>query len=292
MSGYYTSLLLTCVGIAAPILGVAMAAGLAPNLLQVGFLFTTKALAPKFERINPLKGFQRMFSMQTLVQLIKSLLKVIVLGYIFYNDYRALLLTLPGYIATQPFMALRFILETAFTLALKMSLAMAVIAAADFLYQYMKFEKDLRMTKQEVKDEYKLTEGDPQIKGRIRQKQRQMSMMRMMSQVPQADVVITNPTHFAVALQYTEGQEGAPRVLAKGQDYMARRIKEVAREHRIQIIENKPLAQTLYRMCEVGQEIPETLYQAVAEVLVYVYRQRRARPRPQPPVPPVSAGRP
>ena len=264
MKGLAVTLLLRIARILAPIMGIAMVSGLAANLLQVGFLFPTKTLAPKFSRINPLEGFKRMLSLQTLIKLLVSLAKVIVLGYILYTEYRKRLLVFPGFIGENPYLAIIDILKSAFSIGLKMALAMAVIAAADFFYQYFKFEKDLKMTKQEVKDEYKMTEGDPKIKGRIRQKQRQMSMMRMMDAVPQADVVITNPTHFAVALKYEQGGAGAPKVVAKGQDYLARRIKEVAIENKVEIVENKPLAQSLYAMVEIGQEIPEELYQAVA----------------------------
>ena len=151
---------------------------------------------------------------------------------------------------------------------------MVFIAVADFLYQWWKYEKDLRMTKQEVKDEYKMMEGDPKIKGKIRQKQMQMSSMRMMQQVPEADVVITNPTHYAIALSYKEKEHTAPLVLAKGQDFIALKIRETAMEHDIQIVENPPLAQSLFAMCEVGDEIPDELFQAVADVLVFVYRQK------------------
>ena len=165
-------------------------------------------------------------------------------------------------------------MRTAFLMALKMCIAMIFIAVADFLYTWWKHEKDLKMTKQEVKDEYKMMEGDPKIKGKIRQKQMQMSAMRMMQQVPEADVVITNPTHFAVALAYNEKEYPAPTVIAKGQDYIALKIREVAMEHDIQIVENPPLAQSLFAMCEVNDEIPEDLYQAVADILVFVYRQK------------------
>jgi flagellar biosynthetic protein FlhB len=151
---------------------------------------------------------------------------------------------------------------------------MVFIALADYLYQWWKFEKDLRMTKQEIKDEYKMMEGDPAIKGKIRSKQRQMSAMRMMARVPEADVVITNPTHYAVALKYDDKENRAPVVMAKGQDYVARKIKEIALEHNVEIVENPPLAQSLYAICEVDDEIPADLYQAVADILVFVYRQK------------------
>jgi flagellar biosynthetic protein FlhB len=260
-----------------PVLGGALIAGLAINIGQVGFLFTTKTLQPKLERISPLKGFKRIFSTRTLTELIKSILKIIVLGYILYTEYMKMLPKFPTYMGLNLYTAFLEIMKTAFSIALKMSLALGIIAAFDFLFQWWKHEKDLRMTKQEVKDEYKLTEGDPQIKGRIRQKQRQMSAMRMMEKVPSADVIITNPTHYAIALKYEEGVRSAPVVIAKGKDYLAVKIKEVARAHRITLVENRLLAQALYHICDIDDEIPAEFYQAVADVLVYVYRQKNNR---------------
>jgi flagellar biosynthetic protein FlhB len=169
------------------------------------------------------------------------------------------------------------ILRLSFVLALKMALVLAIIALFDYLFQWWSFEKELRMTKQEVKDEYKLTEGDPQIKSRIRAKQRQMSALRMMQQVPSADVVITNPTHYAVALAYKQGLHEAPLVLAKGRDFLARKIKETAAEHGVELVENVELARSLYQFCEVGDEIPAEFYQAVADILVYIYGLKNKR---------------
>ena len=257
-----------------PILGTAMLAGVAINLVQVGFLFTTQSMGFKLNRISPISGFKRMFSLKTIVDLVKSLLKIAILGYIAYNEYRKLLDIFPNFVGRDVYLTFIQIMKTAFLTALKMCIAMVFIAAADFLYQWWKFEKDLRMTKQEVKDEYKMMEGDPKIRGKIRQKQRQMSMMRMMSRVPEADVVITNPTHYAVALKYDEMESSAPVVIAKGQDYIAQKIKELAIENNVQIVENQPLAQSLYMLCEVDDEIPADLYQAVADILVFVYRQK------------------
>ena len=257
-----------------PILGAAIIAGVAINLIQVGFLFTTKPLGMKISKINPLSGFKRMFSLKTLIDLIKSLIKVIILGYIAYSDYIGLLNEFPNYVGRGIYITFIEIMRTAFLTALKMCIAMVFIAIADYLYQWWKYEKDLKMTKQEVKDEYKMMEGDPKVKGKIRQKQRQMSMMRMMSRIPEADVVITNPTHYAVALQYDDKVSSAPIVLAKGQDYVARKIKEAAQEHNIEIVENAPLAQSLYAACEIDDEIPADLYQAVADILVFVYKQK------------------
>ena len=266
--------LMEMLGVLFPILGAAIIAGIAINLIQVGFLFTTKSLGMKLNRISPISGFKRMFSIKTIIDLLKSLLKVTILGYIAYSEYRKLLDGFPMYVGRDIYVTFIQIMKAAFLLALKMCIALVFIAAADFLYQWWKYEKDLRMTKQEVKDEYKLMEGDPKIKGKIRQKQRQMSMMRMMSRVPEADVVITNPTHYAVALKYDEKVSSAPVVTAKGQDYIAMKIKEVALENNVEIVENKPLAQSLYMLCEIDEEIPADLYQAVADILVFVYRQR------------------
>jgi len=261
-------------GIMLPILATALIVAVAANILQVGFMFTTKPLAPKLERINPLKGFQRIFSTRTLVELLKSILKISVMGYIAYGEYKKLLPKFPEIVNLSLYDAIIDMMGTALSVALKMCIAFAGIAAADYLYQWWKFEKDLMMTKQEVKDEYKNTEGDPQIKGRIRQKQRQMSAMRMMQSVPEADVVITNPTHYAVALRYKDDIDNAPAVVAKGADFIAQKIKQIAAEHGIEIVENKPLAQSLYAMCEVGDEIPAEFYQAVADILVFVYKQK------------------
>ena len=267
-------MMMSVLGVTFPVLGTALVAGVAINILQTGFLFTTKTLGVKFNRISPISGFKRMFSTRTLVDLLKSLLKVALCGYIAYSDYTKLLEQFPLYVGRDVYSTFIQIMRTAFMIALKMCLFMIFIALADYLYQWWKYEKDLRMTKQEVKDEYKMMEGDPQIKGKIRAKQRQMSAMRMMSRVPEADVVITNPTHYAVALKYDEQISGAPVVIAKGQDYLARKIKEVAMEHDVQIVEDKPLAQSLYTLCEIDEEIPADLYQAVANILVFVYKQK------------------
>jgi flagellar biosynthetic protein FlhB len=267
-------MMLSLFGAVFPILGAAMVAGIVINLLQIGFMFTTKTLEVKLSKLNPVKGLKQMVSPRKLVDLTKNLAKVFLVGFVAYSDYMALLEKFTGYIGQDIHVSFLDIMRTAFLMALKMCIVMIFISAADFLYQWWKYEKDLKMTKQEVKDEFKMMEGDPKIKGKIRQKQLQMSAMRMMSKVPEADVVITNPTHYAVALGYNDKESGAPKVLAKGQDFIARKIREVALEHNIEIVENPPLAQSLFALCEVDDEIPEDLYQAVADVLVFVYRQK------------------
>jgi len=269
-----TRVMLGFFGTIFPLLGAALVAGVAANVIQIGFMFTTETMKVKLNKINPINGFKQMFSPRKLVDLAKNLLKIFLVGYVAYSDYIVLLEKFTSYVGQDIYVSFIDIMRTAFLMALKMCIVMVFIAVADFLYQWWKHEKDLRMTKQEVKDEYKMMEGDPKIKGKIRQKQMQMSAMRMMQQVPEADVVITNPTHFAVALMYDEKVNVAPTVIAKGQDYIAHKIREVAIENDIQIVENPPLAQSLFAMCEVGDEIPDDLYQAVADILVFVYRQK------------------
>jgi len=274
VSALLARVLLSFFGTVFPMLGAAALAGIAANVLQVGFMFTTETLKVKLNKLNPINGFKQMFSPRKLVDLLKNILKIFAVGFVAYSDYMSLQEKFARYVGSDIYESFIDIMRTAFLMALKMCIVMIFIAVADFLYQWWKYEKDLRMTKQEVKDEFKMMEGDPKIKGKIRQKQLQMSAMRMMSQVPEADVVITNPTHFAVALAYKEDSHAAPTVLAKGQDYIAHKIREMAMEHGIQIVENPPLAQSLYAMCEVDDEIPEELFQAVADVLVFVYRQK------------------
>ncbi len=255
-----------------PVLAVAFAAGLIFNFLQVGALFTTKAIQPKFSRISMAEGFKRIFSKKTLIDLLKSLVRLAVLAKVAYDEYSARIQGTPTLMYQELDFSVRETWQLVLGVAFKLAIVLAVLGPIDYFLQWRQYEKDLMMTKQEIKDEYKMTEGNPQIKGRIRQKQRQMSSMRMMQAVSEADVVITNPTHFAVALSYKEGTNGAPVVVAKGQDFLARKIKEKAKEHRVEIVENKSLARSLYFFCEIGDEVPEEFYQAVAEILAYVYR--------------------
>lgn len=241
------------------------------DLVQVKWKITAKPLQPKASKINPLKGFKRIFSMQSLVNFAKSLALVTIISFMVFQTIktkRGVLFNL--YEISLP-EALGVIGNLVFSIAIKICAVYLIVGVADFTYQKIKFKNDMMMTKQEVKDEFKDAEGDPKIKGQIKQRMRQASMRRMMQDLPNADVVITNPTHFAVALKYESGKNEAPVVLAKGEDYLAQKIKEKARENNIEIVENKPLARALYANVDVGQEIPEELYQAVAEVLAYVY---------------------
>lgn len=257
-----------------PILLLAMLFGVLINVMQTGLLLTTKVLMPKLSRINPIEGFKRIFSSRSLIELFKSSIKIACLSYLVYSVYTGIIADFPAMMNMNIKETFMHIMHTALKLGIQMGAVLAVVAALDYFYQRKRHEKDLMMTKQEVKEEYKQLEGDPKIKGKIRQKQRQMSRLRMMRNLQEADVVITNPTHYAVAIRYKEHEDKAPMVLAKGKDYLALRIKEKAKEHGLEIVENKPVAQALYKNCELEQEIPKDLYQAVAEILVYVYKMR------------------
>lgn len=256
----------------APVLLVGFLVAFLCDVAQVGWKPTLKPLMPKFSKLNPISGIQRIFSLNSLMELLKSLAKIglitcVVYGYV--KDKWPLLFDIYDMDLIQ---AIGLLGETVTDLGLRVSLIVLIIAFVDLIYQRVKFSNDMKMTKQEVKDEYKQSEGDPQIKGKIRQRMQEASRRRMMQELPKADVVITNPTHYAVAVRYAPEEAEAPIVLAKGQDFLARRIKEIARENDVEIVENKPLARMLYANVEVGQTIPPELYAAVAEVLAFVYK--------------------
>lgn len=244
------------------------------NIVQVGWKVTTKPLQPKADKFNPINGFKRMFSKDSLFELLKSTAKILVIIYVAYTSIKDkadnifLLYDIP--LMQAVILCGTIIIDAGF----KISMVYLVIGLLDFAYQKHKFNDEMKMTKQEVKDEYKNTEGNPEIKGRQKQRMREASQRRMMQDVPKADVVITNPTHLAVAIKYDAETSKAPVVLAKGEDYVAMKIREAAKENQIEIVENKPLARMLYANVEIGQEIPPELYQAVAEVLAMVYNMK------------------
>lgn len=260
-----------------PIMVLIMLIGLGINFYQVGLNFNTEAMEPKLSKLNPINGFGRIFSKRSLVELVKSLFKIVVIGAALYTVLIDHIMSLPQFIYLDLEASLGQISGIVFGMAFRVCGLIMIMGVLDLCYQKWQTTQDLKMSKQEVKDEMKQSEGDPQIKGKIKQKQRQMAMARMMQEVPKADVIITNPTHLAVALEYHRGMM-APVVLAKGQDFVAQRIKEIAREAGVTIVENKPLARTLYASVEIGDPVPQELYQAVAEVLAYVYRLKRRRP--------------
>lgn len=257
---------------ALPLLLTALVLGIVSHGVQTRFNLSFKVLKPKFSKLNPINGIKKMFGVKKLVDLAKNLLKVAILIVLLLNLLKTDVLPIARMIDMQTMNAAVYTLQLTFDLVKNVCIAFAIIAFFDFLYQRWDYENNLKMTKQEVKDEYKMTEGNPEIKGRIRKIQRQMAFSRMMQSVPEADVVIRNPTHFAVALKYDPDRHGAPVVLAKGQDYQALRIVKLAEEHGVFVLENRLLARALYASCEVEREIPAEFYGAVAEVLVYIYR--------------------
>jgi len=255
-----------------PIFAIVLVIGFAASFAQVGALFTIEPLKPKFSKLNPINGIKRIFSLRGLAELVKAILKIVIIGIVAWNSIRAEENNIVKLMDQDLASAAVYISSTAIDIAMKICAMMIIIAILDYGYQWWQYEKDLRMTKQEIKEEYKELEGSPEVRQRIRQKQREMSMRRMLTEVPKADVVITNPTHYAVAIRYDAEKAPAPVVIAKGIDYMALRIKEIAKENGVETVENKPLAQALYKSVDIGQQIPPELYQAVAEILAFVYR--------------------
>lgn len=260
----------------APALGIAGVIGVASSVMQVGLLQVEDALSPKFEKLNPVEGAKRIFSLRAVVEALKSILKMAAIGIVLY-------FLLKGEVRQIPYMvtfSIEQIIIYLGTVVVKLlggvGAMLLVIAGADYFYQRWDLEKKMMMTKQEVKEEHKQREGDPMIKSRIRRIQREMASKRMMAEIPKADVVITNPTHIAVVLKYTDNLP-APQLVAMGADHVAEKIKEIARENNIPIVENKPLARTIFKTLKIGQVIPRELFVAVAEVLSYVYRLRRKR---------------
>lgn len=255
----------------APFLATAFLVAFVTNLVQVKWKITWEPMKPKFDKFNPIGGMKRLFSKDKIVELLKSVAKIIVIIYVVYNylkDRWALVMNMYEYSLTQ---ALSLIGDIIISIGIRISMLFIIIAVADFAYQKWKFHEDMKMTKQEVKDEYKNSEGDPKVKSQQRSRMQQASRRRMMQEVPNADVVITNPTHLAVAVRYNKQVDEAPVVVAKGADYLAQKIKDIARDSDVEIVENKPLARMLYHNVDIGAEIPPELYQMVAEVLVYVY---------------------
>lgn len=273
-AGLIASVTLKSLIIMLPFMAFGFVVTLLVSIVQVGWKVSTKPMKPELSKLNPLNGFKRIFSKDSLFELVKSILKIVIIIYIAYTSIKDNANDLFALYDLGLNQAVALVGTLIINTGIKISIVYLVIGLADFIYQKHKFNEDMKMTKQEVKDEYKNTEGDPQIKGRQRRKMQEVSQKRMMQDVPKADVVITNPTHFAVALKYEAKVSSAPVVLAKGEDYLAQKIKEVAMENKIEIVENKPLARMLYHNVDVGAEIPPELYQAVAEVLAAVYKAK------------------
>jgi len=262
-----------------PFFLTALLVGVLGNFIQIGVLLSGEAIQPKLDRINPLQGIKRIVSMKALVEFLKSVFKLLVIGatsgIILWNNKVEI-----SRLTTEPIgEALAIIGQLTFQLGLSVSIALLMLAVFDFAYQRFDFEKSIRMSKQDLKDEHKNTEGDPQIKGKIKQQQREMAMRRMMQEIPNADVVITNPTHYAVAIKYDDGKHAAPVVMAKGVDAVAFRVREKATESGVPLVENRPLARALYAQVEIGMAVEEEFYQALAETLAFVYQMKQSQER-------------
>lgn len=258
-----------------PFLFMIVAAGVASNIMQVGFMFSTKSLEIKLSRVNPLEGYKRIFSLNILMDIAKSIVKIIILGYIAYIILRREFFNFPVLIEADVTYIISYIGRLVVRLLTWTGGLLLILSAIDYGFKRWQHTKSLKMTKEEIKEEARQSEGDPNVKSRIRTLQHQMSRKRMMSSVHKADVVITNPIHLAVAIAYDRVNMGAPKVVAKGAGLIAEKIKEIARAHGVVIVENKPLARNLFKVVEIGGEIPANLYKAVAEILAYVYRLKR-----------------
>ena len=274
VSSFLLSVIYMMFKVSAPFFAFGVAVTLIVSIVQVGWKVTAKPLKPKGDKFNPINGFKRIISKDSIFELFKSILKIAIIIYVAYtavkDDVNDIFILYDMSLNQAIALCGSVIINAGF----KISLVYFVVGVADFAYQRHRFNEEMKMTKQEVKDEYKNTEGNPEIKGRQRQRMREASRQRMMQDVPKADVVITNPTHLAVAIKYDAEVSKAPIVLAKGEDYLAQKIRESAKEHNIEIVENKPLARMLYANVDVGAEIPPELYQAVAEILAMVYNMK------------------
>ncbi len=273
MTGFSLNLAMILV----PITGAAMVMGVVLTGVQTKFLVTPGLLAPKFSRINPMSGLKNLFSPKTLVELVKSILKVVIIGGILYSDLSSRLTSITLSPLVGPKSSISWVADSAFDITIRISVFMAVLAAFDYLYQWWDYEKRLRMTKEEVKEEHKRMEGDPNIKGKIRSLQRRMAQARMMHKVPTATVVVKNPTHYAVALKYDPPGDASPVVVAKGMNLVALRIIKIAEENGVYVTENRPLARGLYEAVELNQPIPEQFFKPVADIIAFIYNLKKRR---------------
>jgi len=271
----FSSNILTFFFLMGPFLIILVVIAYGINVLQVGILFTGKPLEPKLDKLNIVNGFKRLFSARSLFQLVRDVTKLILIGTVGYFAVKTQMDTFFT-MSDKPISVFAAAMgKTALTVTLQIGVAILILALFDYAYQKYDFEKSIKMSKQNIRDEMKDTEGSPQTKSRVRQIQREMSRHRMMQEIPKADVVVTNPTHIAVALKYDQDEMDAPMVVAKGERLTAEKIKEIARENDVPVVENKPLARALFNLCEIGSYVPGKLYRAVAEVLAYVYRLKQ-----------------
>lgn len=272
-----SDLLLKLVILLAPIFIIVIIVSIIGNVAQFGFMLTKDPIKPQFSKINPLSGFKRIFSMRTIVELLKTLLKLSIIGIIVYRFISKEFITIESLALVPIKQTYSYVVSLIIKLGITVGAIFVVLAVLDYMYQKYEYEKSIRMSKQDIKDEYKKLEGDPLIKSKIKERQMKMAVARMMQEVPKADVVITNPTHFAVALKYDANTMEAPIVIAKGMDNVALKIREIAKEHGVITMENRLLARALYSQAEIGDTIPADLFQAVAEILAYVYKIKGTR---------------
>ncbi|MBU8910546.1 MAG: flagellar biosynthesis protein FlhB [Desulfobacterales bacterium] len=274
IQGFSIGLIYKIFAILSPLFLTAFSIALLANYLQVGFVLSAESVQPKLSKIDPIKGFQKLFSIRSLVELAKNIFKISIVGFVVYMTIMGEIENILPLMDQSVWGILIYIGEVAFKIILRVCLVLIILAVFDYIYQKWEFEKNLKMSKQDVKDETKQTEGNPLIKARIKRLQRDAARKRMMAGIPEADVVITNPTHLAVALRYDQTSVSAPKVIAKGAGFIAENIKDIARKNNIPIVNNKPLARVLYKRVDVDEMIPANLYRAVAEVLAFVYSMK------------------
>ena len=278
--GFFSNYVWSTINILLPIMLFIMLAGVAINFIQVGPIFTTKTITPDFSKLGPeklIKGFQKFFQLKSFVELAKSIIKGSIVGAIGYSVIKKREVELVSLLGSDIITSIHVIGSVLFEIFFQICLVLFVLGIIDKKYQDYEYEKSIKMTKQETKDERKNQEGDPMIKSKIRGIQMRFAMQRMMGSVPSADVIITNPTHYAIALRYDTTKAPAPQVVAKGVDFVAFKIREIAENNKIPIVENKPLARTLYKIVPLDGMVPAELYVAVAEVLAYVYKTNRSK---------------
>lgn len=263
---------LRCAIILLPVFAATVICAIGSSVAQIGWLWTFEPLMPKFDKLNPIAGMGRLFSLQAFAEMAKSVLKLLIVGWFAWKVIQRELIALPGVVDSRPDEIVVYIATICGEIILKTTVVLGILALVDYAYQRWEYERGMRMTKEEVKEEGRAAEGDPMIKGRIKQLMRERARRLIFKEVPKADVIITNPTHFAIALKYDKSTMHAPTVTAKGSDQMAKRIREIAKEHGIPVVERPPLARALWKECKEGQEVPFEFYKAVAEVLAYVYR--------------------
>ncbi|MDE6727507.1 MAG: flagellar biosynthesis protein FlhB, partial [Oscillospiraceae bacterium] len=274
LQGLTVEMITVVVIVVGPVCAAAMLLGIIPTLAQTKGLFTMKSVKPKFSRLNPFEGIKKLFSLQAMAGIVKGLIEVTAIGVLIYNEISDRMPIILSLMDCGIMQGIAYTALSIYDLVMTICIVLVFVAAADFLFQWWQFEKKLKMSKQEVKDEFKQMEGDPQIKSKIKQRQREMAQSRMMQDVPSADVVIRNPTHYAVALRYDQDKNRAPQVVAKGKDHLALKIVQIAEENDVYCMENPTLARALYAQVDLGQEIPFELYDAVATVLMVVYREK------------------